>query len=118
MTEALNDAIAKFQQKWGKENNGNIRIFLQQPSHLPLLQVIDYVLWTVFRVYEKNDFRYKKNGVPSAARFPKKRTAWSRHSPTKDSMVNIPFFVRKVNRADLVVFESAEIQPKTPVSAS
>lgn len=58
MTEALNDAIAKFQQKWGKENNGNIRIFLQQPSHLPLLQVIDYVLWTVFRVYEKNDFRY------------------------------------------------------------
>ncbi|WP_111361747.1 DUF3800 domain-containing protein [Fibrobacter sp. UWR1] len=58
MTEALNDAIAKFQQKWGKENNGKIRVFLQQPSHLPLLQVIDYVLWTVFRVYEKNDFRY------------------------------------------------------------
>ena len=58
MTEALNDAVMKFQEKWGAKNNGNIRVFLQQASHLPLLQVVDYVLWTISRVYEKNDFRY------------------------------------------------------------
>ena len=36
----------------------NIRIFVQQPTHIPLLQAIDYVLWTVYRVYDNDDFRY------------------------------------------------------------
>lgn len=58
MTEAIKDATKKFQYKWGKENKNNIRIFLQQPSHLPLLQAVDYVLWAVFQVYERNEFRY------------------------------------------------------------
>lgn len=31
---------------------------VQQPSHTPLLQVIDYVLWTIFRFYEKGETRY------------------------------------------------------------
>ena len=58
MREALNDAINKFHYKWGKENTNNIRIFLQQPSHLPLLQVADYILWATFQVFEHNEFRY------------------------------------------------------------
>jgi hypothetical protein len=58
MTEALQDAIDKFHMKWGKENQNSIRIFVQQPSHLPALQIIDYVLWAVYRAYENNDFRY------------------------------------------------------------
>ena len=58
MTEALNEAIKKFQYKWNKENTNNIRIFLQQPSHLPLLQVSDYILWAIFQVYEHCEFRY------------------------------------------------------------
>lgn len=58
MTDALNEAVSKFENKREHRNEGNIRIFLQQPSHETLLQVIDYVLWTVFRVYEKNEFRY------------------------------------------------------------
>ena len=58
MTEALKEATEKFQYKWGKENTNNIRVFLQQPSHLPLLQVADYILWAVYQVYEHNEFRY------------------------------------------------------------
>ena len=58
MTDAVKDATEKFQYKWGKENHNNIRIFVQQSTQIPLLQVIDYVLWTVFRAYERGEFRY------------------------------------------------------------
>ena len=58
MTDALNEAVSKFENKREHRNEGNIRIFLQQPSHETLLQVIDYVLWTVFRVDEKNELKY------------------------------------------------------------
>ncbi len=58
MKEAIDKAIEKFQSKWRKENSNNIRIFVQQPSHLPLLQVTDYILWAVYRVFEKDEFRY------------------------------------------------------------
>ncbi|MBR1536813.1 MAG: DUF3800 domain-containing protein [Treponema sp.] len=58
MTDAIKEAAEKFQYKWGKENKNNIRVFLQQPSHLPLLQVADYILWTVYQVYEHGEFRY------------------------------------------------------------
>ena len=55
MTEALDMAAVK-----GKEicSENEIRIFVQQPSEQPLLQAIDYILWTVFRAYEKGEFRY------------------------------------------------------------
>ena len=39
---------------------------------------------------------WQKKGVPSAARFPKKRTAWSRHSPTKDSIVIVGLSLRSL----------------------
>ena len=58
MSSAINEAIAKFKNKWGKENESNIRVFVQQPSHLVQLQAIDYVLWAVYRAFENNDFRY------------------------------------------------------------
>lgn len=58
MTDAVKDATEKFQYKWGKENHNNIRIFVQQSTQIPLLQAIDYVLWTVYRVYERGEFRY------------------------------------------------------------
>lgn len=58
MQRALEDARAKFKAKWGKDNEGEVRIFVQNPSHIPMLQVVDYVLWTVNRAYEQEDFRY------------------------------------------------------------
>lgn len=41
-----------------KTENPHKLLFLQQPSQIPLLQVVDYMLWTVFRVYEKDEFRF------------------------------------------------------------
>ena len=43
-----------------KENEAQakINIYVQQPSHTPLLQVVDYILWTIFRFYEKGETRY------------------------------------------------------------
>ena len=43
-----------------KENEAQakINIYVQQPSHTPLLQAVDYILWTIFRFYEKGETRY------------------------------------------------------------
>lgn len=50
MTEAIENST--------KTETCKRRVFLQQPSQIPLLQVADYMLWTVFRVYEKDEFRF------------------------------------------------------------
>ena len=38
-------------QKRDKTSDGNIRIFIQEPSHIVPLQIIDYIIWAVYRVY-------------------------------------------------------------------
>lgn len=58
MRDAIDQAIGTFNRKWGKENSNEIRVFIQQSSQLPMLQVVDYALWAINRVYEKGDFRY------------------------------------------------------------
>jgi hypothetical protein len=58
MRRAIDCAIESFRKRWGKENQNEIRIFVQQSSQIPMLQAVDYMLWTVNRVYEKGDFRY------------------------------------------------------------
>jgi len=58
MRQALEKAMHTFKEKWGKENNTDIRIFIQEPSEIVPLQVIDYLLWTVYRVYTSNEMRY------------------------------------------------------------
>lgn len=55
MTEALKEAVINLQNN---RITNNIRIFLQKPSQLPLLQAADYVLWSVFQVFEHKEFRY------------------------------------------------------------
>lgn len=42
----------------GKENKNAFRIFVQESSQLPMLQVVDYALWTVNRAYERGDYRF------------------------------------------------------------
>lgn len=56
----MQEAIDSAQKSICKENEScsKISIYVQQPSHTPLLQVIDYVLWTIFRFYEKGETRY------------------------------------------------------------
>ena len=58
MRMALEKAMNAFKEKWGKENDTNIRIFIQEPSEIMPLQVIDYLLWTVYRLYTKKEMRY------------------------------------------------------------
>jgi len=58
MRNAIDSAIFAFKQKWGHENENEIRIFVQRSSQISMLQVVDYVLWTVNRAYERGDFRY------------------------------------------------------------
>lgn len=58
MENAIQSAIQLFSKKWNKDNTNNIRVFIQQPSEIPLLQAADYVLWAIQRVYERKDLRY------------------------------------------------------------
>ncbi|OHD13348.1 MAG: hypothetical protein A2086_14660 [Spirochaetes bacterium GWD1_27_9] len=58
MKNALEKAKFNFKNKWNNKESSNIRIFIQEPSQIMPLQVIDYVIWTINRVYEKNDLRY------------------------------------------------------------
>lgn len=58
MENAIKKALNKFQNKWNKKIETNVRVFIQQSKEVPLLQACDYALWTVQRVFEKKDFRY------------------------------------------------------------
>lgn len=58
MRRAIEEARNRFWAKWGKGKEGEVRIFVQNPSLAPMLQVADYALWAVNRVFEKGDFRY------------------------------------------------------------
>lgn len=58
MENAIKNAITRFEKKWGKKNENNIRVFIQQSKEMPLLQACDYVLWTIQRVFESGDFRF------------------------------------------------------------
>lgn len=58
MKDALENAKKEFYKKWGQKNQGEIRVFIQEPSQIQPLQLIDYVLWAVNRFYEKGEERY------------------------------------------------------------
>jgi hypothetical protein len=58
MRRAIQAAMDSFAIKWGRENENTIRVFVQEASEHPMLQVVDYALWTVNRIYERGDFRY------------------------------------------------------------
>ena len=58
MRQALDKASKVFHEKWGGENNSRINVFVQEPSQIASLQVIDYLLWVVYRVYTKGEMRY------------------------------------------------------------
>lgn len=58
MRRAIEEATATFRAKWGAENTNSIRLFVQNPSQIPQLQVTDYMLWTIHRAYEREDFRF------------------------------------------------------------
>jgi len=58
MRAAIQEAVETFRKKWDSRHETRIRVFVQQASQIPMLQVVDYALWTVSRAYEKNDYRF------------------------------------------------------------
>jgi hypothetical protein len=58
MRGAIDEAVETFKRKWDAKAENRIRVFVQQSSQLPMLQVVDYMLWAVNRVYERDDWRY------------------------------------------------------------
>jgi hypothetical protein len=58
MWNALENAKDRFSQKWNHTHENDIRIFMQNPSQIVGLQVADYCLWSLHRVYHHKDFRY------------------------------------------------------------
>lgn len=58
MSRAIEEAMETFRSKWRSENTNKIRLFVQNPSQIPQLQITDYMLWTIHRAYEAGDFRF------------------------------------------------------------
>jgi len=58
MKTAINQAKTIFENKWSSKNKTKIRVFVQEPSQIMPLQVVDYLLWAVNRVYERKDMRH------------------------------------------------------------
>lgn len=58
MREAITTAEKELEQKTATAIRSKTRLFIQEPSHIAGLQVVDYFLWAVYRVYSKQDFRY------------------------------------------------------------
>ena len=58
MRRAIEDGVARFQQKWGVEVQSSVRIETSQPMQAPLLQVVDYTNWAVYRAFERGEMRY------------------------------------------------------------
>jgi Protein of unknown function (DUF3800) len=58
LVDAITNAIKRFEDKWGKKVESEIRIFAQKPIGEPCLQVIDYMNWAVYRAFTKGEMRY------------------------------------------------------------
>ena len=87
-----------------KENTSTTSVYSWIDQGLPvmrrgdkgniLIHYQDYIQWMIDCAYQsykgslRDEVKLKKR-VPSAARFPKKRTARSRPSPTKDSKITM-----------------------------
>lgn len=58
LTEALSIATLRAKKKFGDEIKANIVFNVQTPHTEPLLNVADYLCWSVQRVFEKGETRY------------------------------------------------------------
>ena len=58
LQQALDAARQSFRQKWGVTTTAPIEINAGQPADVVCLQVVDYYLWAVQRLYERNEDRF------------------------------------------------------------
>jgi hypothetical protein len=55
---AISDGAMRFQTRWKTEVQTTVEIESTQPIQEPLLQVVDYTNWAVYRAFERNEMRY------------------------------------------------------------
>lgn len=60
LESAIRSAKESFESKWSYTNKNTIKVFPQQPTDEPCLQIIDYMNWAVQRLFIKGEERYFK----------------------------------------------------------
>ncbi len=55
---AIEQGADRFRRRYGSEVQTEIQIVTGQPSDDPLLQVVDYANWAVYRAFERDEMRY------------------------------------------------------------
>ncbi len=60
LSESLSRAKQRYQNRTQKEFNADIRFNVQPYASLPLLSIVDYCLWALQRLVERDDDRYYK----------------------------------------------------------
>jgi len=58
LRQALEQARARFYQKWGIQSQASIRLVVGRPETSGGLQAVDYFLWALQRFYERGEDRY------------------------------------------------------------
>lgn len=58
LLHALNKAKENFEKKSGKEVSTSLHVISNYPSNEPCLQVADYCLWALQRLYERHEERF------------------------------------------------------------
>lgn len=56
--EAIRSGVLSFEEKWKFKVDSEIKIYPQKPVGEPCLQIVDYMLWALQRVYNKSETRY------------------------------------------------------------
>ena len=97
MEAAINGARERFREKWGIAHGNSIRVLVQKSSQLPQLQAVDYVLWAVYQVFSRKNFRYYNylvdkislvHDIFDTARYP--NTYYTRTNPLNPEMIEDP----------------------------
>jgi len=58
MMSAIKSAQSLFSGKWNHDYTNNINIDIQYPSQMAGLQIVDYMLWSVYRLFINREVRY------------------------------------------------------------
>lgn len=58
LRQAIEEGVLRFKKKWDVEVATSIHVETSQPVQEPLLQVVDYANWAVYRAYERGEMRY------------------------------------------------------------
>lgn len=58
LESAIRRGVRHFEEKWNTEVSTDVNISVQRPSGEPMLSVVDYVNWAVYRAFTRGEMRY------------------------------------------------------------